>query len=320
MRRPTRTLLTLLALFPLAARAEIKERIAAVVNGQPVTLSEVEERIGPELSRVNAKAFGPQRDAEKKELLRRGLEQLVDEKLVESEASSLGLEIGEDEVQKLVDTLAKQNGMDAAQFHDELAKQGIDYDTVKESLRRQQLMVKLLQYKVKPRKVSDEEVQASYAAMAQEGEPEVHARHLFIAAPENALPQVLERARLKAEEALRRIRTGESFAKVARDLSEGPSAAEGGDLGYIKRGQMKQAIDQAAFLLKTGQVSPLIHTSGENGGYHLVYAEDRRKLPPKPLSEVQEDIRLRLANESIFKEREHYVQQLRKSSQIDLKM
>ena len=310
----------LLALVPLAARAEIKERIAAVVNGQPITLSEVEERVGPELNRLKNKPAGPQRDTERKDLLHRGLEQLVDEKLVEGEASSLGIDIAEDEVQKLVETLAKQNGMDAAQFREELTKQGIDYETVKESLRRQQLMVKLLQYKVKPRKVSDEEVHAAYAAMAQEGEPEVHARHLYIAAPDNALPQMLARAKSKAEEALRRVRAGETFAKVARDLSEGPSAAEGGDLGYIKRGQMLQVIDAAAFALKAGEVSQLLHTGGEHGGYHLVYVEDRRKLPPRPLAEVQEELRNRLSNESIFKEREHYVQQLRKSSQIDLKM
>ena len=311
----------ILLFLPLAARAEIKERIAAVVNGQPIALSDVEDRVAPELSRLKGRGMaGPVLEEQRKEVLKHGLDQLVDEKLVESEAATLGIDVPEDEVQKLVLELAKQNGMDAAQFREALTSQGLDFEVVRDSLKRQQLMLRLLQYKVKPRKVTDGEVQSAYAAMAAEGEPEVRARHLFIAAPDGASPQKLERARLKADEALRRLQQGESFAKVARDLSEGPGAAEGGDLGYFRRGQMLQAIDQAAFSLKPGETSQLIRTGGENGGYHLVRVEDRRKLAAKPLAEVQEDLRNRIANESVLKEREHYLTSLRKSAQIDLKM
>ena len=313
--------LSLLCL-PRAARAEIKERVAAVVNGQPIALTDVEDRVAPELSRLKSRSGvdNPLLDQQRKDVLKRGLDQLVDEKLVEGEASALGIDVPEDEVQKLVLELAKQNGMDTAQFKEALTAQGVDFDTVRESLKRQQLILRLLQYKVKPRKVTDEEVQSAYAAMAATGEPEVRARHLFISAPDGAPPQQLERARLKAEEAVRRLKAGESFAKVARDLSEGPGAAEGGDLGYFRRGQMLQAIDQAAFSLKPGETSPLIRTTGEHGGYHLVHVEDRRKIASKPLAEVQEEIRNRLANESILKEREHYMSSIRKSAQIDLKM
>ncbi len=310
-----------LLLLPVVARAEIKERIAAVVNGQPIALSDVEERVAPELSRLKGRGMaGPLLEQQRKELLTRSLNQLVDEKLVEGEASTLGIDVAEDEVQKLVSELAKQNGMDSAQFREALTGQGIDFETVRESLKRQQLMLRLLQYKVKPRKVSDEEVQSAYAAMAAEGEAEVRARHLFIAAPDGAPPQQLERAKLKADEAVRRLQQGDSFAKVARDLSEGPGASEGGDLGYFRRGQMLQAIDQAAFSLKPGETSQLIRSNGEHGGYHLVQVEDRRKIAAKPLSEVQEDLRNRIANESILKEREHYISLLRKNAQIDLKM
>ena len=91
-------------------------------------------------------------------------------------------------------------------------------------------------------------------------------------------------------------------------------------MGYFKRGQLQPALDRAAFSLQPGQVSDLIRTSGEHGGWHLLLIEDRRKLPPKPLVEVQEEIRNRLANDSILKEREHYLASLRKSAQIDEKL
>lgn len=311
-----RRLLPLL-LLPLAARAEIKDRIAAVVNGEPITLSDVEERMAPELAHAPQ---GPAGEPQRAQILKQGLDSLIDEKLVEGEAQNLGIEVAEDEVQHGVDALAAQNNMTPAQFRDALNAQGIPLETVRESIKRQQLMMRLLQYKVKPRKVSDAEVQAAYANMNKSAEEEVRARDIYISAPDGASPAALEAAREKADAALRRIRAGDSFATVARDLSDGPTAKEGGDLGYFRRGQMLPALEEPAFSLPVGQVSGLIRTTGEHGGYHLVMVEDRRKVPPKPLAEVQEQIRTQLSNESIMKEREHYMEQLRKGAHIDQKI
>jgi peptidyl-prolyl cis-trans isomerase SurA len=313
MRAPTLTLVTLLSL-PLTARAEIVERIAAIVNGRPITLSEVTERVAPELAHAPP---GPTGEAQRKQALRQGLSQLIDEHLVASEAGSLGLEITDDEVQHSFEQLAKQNNMEPKQFQEALTQQGISVDNVKESLKRQQLMMRLLQYKVKPRKVSDEEVQRAYANRTKDVEYEVHTRDIYIALPEHGSPAQEAAAKQKAETALRRLKAGESFANVARDLSDGPSASEGGDLGYIRRGSMIPAFEQAAFALKPGEVSALLRLST---GYHLLKVEDRRKIVDKPLAEVQEEIRTQLASDSVLNEREHYMQQLRKTAQIDEKL
>ncbi|MCA1828906.1 MAG: peptidylprolyl isomerase [Myxococcales bacterium] len=310
-------LLLFILLVAAAARAEIKDRIAAVVNGQPITLSELEERLAPELARAPA---GPAGVAQRDKILHQGLEAMIDERLVENEATSIGLDINDDEVTHLVEQLAKQNNMDMTQFRAALAQQGISMETIRDSLRRQQLTMRLLQYKVKPRKVSDEEVQAAYANMNKDSDWEVRARDIFILSPDNATAVQEGAAKQKAEAALRRIKAGESFAKVARDMSEGPGAAEGGDLGYFSRGQMLQAIEDAAFALQPGQVSGLIRTPGDHGGWHIVMLEDKRRMAPRPLAQVQEEIRSRLAQDSVMKEREHYLQQLRKTAQIDEKL
>jgi peptidyl-prolyl cis-trans isomerase SurA len=307
----------LLALLSFAASAEIKDRIAAVVNGLPITLSEVEDRVAPELARVPA---GPTGAVKRKELLKHALGQLIDEQLVASEASALGIDVSEDELQRLVEQLAKENHLDMAQFRQALVQQGLSVENVKESLKRQQLTMRLLQYKVKPRRVSDEEVQAAYATMNKNAEYEVRARDIFISAPDGATAATQAAARAKADAALRRIREGESFAKVARDLSDGPTAREGGDLGYFRRGQMLAQLEQAAFSLRPGETSGLIRVTGDRGGYHLVTVEDRRQIATRPLAEVQEEIRNRLTAESVMKEREHYLAQLRKTAQVDEKL
>ena len=310
-------LLALLCLVSLAASAEIKDRIAAVVNGQPITLSEVEDRVSPDLSRV---APGPAGEPQRKEILKRALAALIDEQLVASEASALGIEVGEDELQRLLEQLARENKMDMTQFRQALGQQGLSLDSVRDSLKRQQLTMRLLQYKVKPRRVSDEEVQAAYATMNKTSDFEVRARDIFISSPDGATAAQQAAARSKADAALRRIRAGESFAKVARDVSDGPTAREGGDLGYFRRGQMLQVLEQPAFTLQPGEISGLIRVTGEHGGFHLMTVEDRRQLAAKPLSEMQEEIRNRLTTDSVMKEREHYLTQLRKTAQVDEKL
>jgi peptidyl-prolyl cis-trans isomerase SurA len=300
-----------------AARAEIKERIAAVVNGQPILLSEVEERVGPELVRLMQQPAGTQRDKERADLLHRGLNEMIDEKLIESEASTLGLSVSEEELQRALEQLARQQNMELADFRQALEQQGIPWDAARDSVRRQTLMAEVLRFKVKARKVTDEEVLAKYNTEAGNQEYEVRARHIFIPVAANATPAQQAAALRRAEEALRRVRAGETFALVAREMSEGPTAKQGGDLGYFRRGLMLPAIEQAAFSLKPGQVSDIIRTAS---GFHIVTVEDRRAIPAKPLAEVKEEIRNRLASDSVFKERENYLATLRKTAQIDEKL
>src|SRR5256714_2455322 len=312
-----RLILSWMLLCAAAARAEIKERIAAVVNGQPILLSDVEERVGPELTRVMQQVPGAERDKDRAGLLHRGLTELVDEKLIESEASSLGLAVSEEELQRALEQLARQQGMEVADFRQALEQQGIPWDSARDAVRRQTLMAEVLRFKVKARKVSDEEVQAAYATEIQNAQYEVRARHIFVPVPQNATAAQQAAAQARADQALRRVKAGETFALVAREMSEGPTAKQGGDLGFFRRGLMLPAIEQAAFSLKPGEVSPVIRTSS---GYHLVLVEDRRAIPPKPLADVKEELRSRLATDSVFKERENYLGTLRKTAQIDEKL
>src|ERR1700730_6776243 len=96
----------LLAFLPLAAFAEMNARVAAVVNGGANTLSDVEGRVAPELARVPA---GPAGVPQRKELLRQALGQLIDEQLVQGGASAPGIGVSDDEVQRLVEQLAREN-------------------------------------------------------------------------------------------------------------------------------------------------------------------------------------------------------------------
>lgn len=303
------------ALLAPAARAEIKERVAAVVNGQPVLLTDVEERVSVELQKVTA--VGPEREREKLEFLKRGLEQLIDDKLIEAEAQNLGVEVADEEVLRQVTALAKQNGMTPDQFRIALGAQGISFDLVKDSLRRQALQFRLLQYKVKPRKVSDEEVQAAYAAQYGDTEVELRVRNFLVTTPPGSSPEALAAAKAKVDQALSRLAKGEEFAVVARNLSEAPTAHEGGDLGWMKKGMLFPEADEQLFKLPAGGLTRLIQNAD---GYQLFKVADRRQVAQRPISEVQEELRMRLSNDSIMQERENYLKSLRKAAQIETKL
>lgn len=305
------------ALVTIAARAEIVDRIAGVVNGQPIALSDVTERAQLELTRLAAVPAGPERDAQRTAILKRALDILVEERLVESEAATFQLEVSEEEQSKSVEMLAKQNGLTSEQFKEELARQKLDYAQVKDSLRRQALRFKLLQAKVKPRKVTDEEIKSAYAALGANPEFEVRARHIYARIPSGATPAQQEAAKLKIDKAVARLAKGDEFAVVARDLSDGPTASTGGDLGYFRKGMMLPELEAAALRIKASEVSPVLKTPS---GYHLVKVEDRRPLPQRPLAELQETIRAQLSQESVLREQDRYMATLRKGAQVDLRL
>src|SRR5437870_12917405 len=125
MFRGVMRLLLLLALLPVAAGAETKDRIAAVVNGHPITLSEVEERVAPELARA---AAGPAGDAQRREILKHALAQLIDEQLVASEASALGIDVSDDEPGHPLEQRARQDRKDMPQLRQALALQAMSME------------------------------------------------------------------------------------------------------------------------------------------------------------------------------------------------
>jgi peptidyl-prolyl cis-trans isomerase D len=148
-------------------------------------------------------------------------------------------------------------------------------------------------------KVSDAEVETYYRDHGAEFEEprRVRAAHIVTHIPETGGSQAEDRARAKAAEAIRRAKAGEDFAKLARELSEDTtSAAQGGDLGFVAKGEVVPALEDALFALKPGEVAaepvrtPL--------GYHALKALEVRPGGKKPLKDLAAQIRERLAAEA----------------------
>ncbi len=299
---------------------EIVDRVAATVEGDVVTLSDLVERIGPEWSRIEAMPGGPGRDRERRDLLRRAFDVVVAEKLLSQQAKALQLEVSDAQVDAAIADIKTRNRLDDAAFAQALEDQGLDLPSFRTQVRRELETYSVLNQKVRGRvRISDADVRNYYQTHPQEfgGEEEVRVRHIFLPLREGAPKADEEKARAIGERALGRLAQGEDFAKVARDVSKGPSAGDGGELGWLRRGTIQEILEDAAFALKPGEVSGLVRAGP---GLHLLKVEERRVGGGKSLEEVSEEIRIRLYEEQVGTYRQQYIEELKRGAAIDVRI
>lgn len=115
----------------------------------------------------------------------------------------------------------------------------------------------------------------------------VRLRHILLRFPPGADKKQKETIRLDAEVVLQQARGGKDFAQLAKEHSEDPSAAQGGDIGFFGQGQLLAPLDKVAFALKKGEIGDIVETSL---GYHVLKVEETREGKTKSLKGAREEI------------------------------
>lgn len=302
------------------AHAELVDRVAAVVNDEIITLSEVEARAAPDLGRLRNE-IASVRAQKRQETIKRALDLLIGEKLMEAQIKELNIEVADTEIDLAMDDVRKQNNIGAEQFEQLLGQEGYTLASYRTFMRKHLARLKLVNLKVRSKvKVADEDLKAAYAKVAHDEaqDAEVHARHLLVQVAVNAAPEEVERARLKAtalaEEARR---PGVDFAELAKKKSEGPSAGEGGDLGFFRRGVMVAEFEKAAFSTPVGSIADPVRTKF---GWHVIFVEERRAVAAPSFDEMKDQLRERLLRGQMERYTEQYVQELRAAALVDVKL
>jgi peptidyl-prolyl cis-trans isomerase SurA len=294
-----------------------------VVNRDVIALSEVEKRAAPELARMAQQERDPAKRAEARARIIKGsLDNLIGEKLMEEQIQELGLGVTDAELEAAMADVRRQNNVtDDAQFERLLSSEGFTLQAYKDFLRKQMGRMKLVQMRVSPKvKVSEDDLKAAYTQYTkmETGDSEVHARHILVQVDPNAPPEKVEAARKKAEAlAVEARKPGVNFAELAKAKSEGPSAADGGDLGFFRRGVMVPAFEKVAFALKEGEVSEPVRTQF---GWHILKVEERRAVDVAPFEQVKGELENRLKMQKTEKFVEQYVQELRQKASVEEKI
>ena len=121
-------------------------------------------------------------------------------------------------------------------------------------------------------------------------------------------------ARIEIAKIQQKLKDGQDFATLAREHSQGPSAKNGGDLGYFGRGQMVKPFEDAAFALKPGQVSEIVETQF---GYHLIKVVDKQPERIMAYAEVKDRLNQHLKTQRIDQEAKKYIDTLKKDAKIE---
>ncbi len=118
-----------------------------------------------------------------------------------------------------------------------------------------------------------------------------HARHILFKAGEDASIETLQKQSEQAESILQLAKGGADFAELAKQYSEGPSKASGGDLGFFSKGRMVPAFEDAVFALSEGDISEVIKT---RFGYHIILLEEIKPETTRPLDVAKNEIKKNL--------------------------
>jgi len=224
----------------------------AVVNGASILPGEFEKALGEETAL--AKREVPLKREETESLKEEVLDNLIRERVMIQRARDLFLSIGETELDARMEEIRKDyNG----QFDKLFSEGGISLPEWKEALRKRMLLEKLIARDVNAKiQMADEEAERYYNAHRK-----AYAMDRRVRVAQIVLPDPV-----RAEGILKRLKAGEDFGKVAREVSIGPEAAMGGDLGFFERGVMPEAIDRMVFSLPVGKVSRVARSPY---GFHI---------------------------------------------------
>ena len=306
MRILTRWLPALVATAALSsgfARAEVLDEIVAKINDDIVTKSDLETEETGLLQELYRRHSGSELDAEvakaKKELLRR----MIDRRVLIQKATHL-FDLTKMQDYYLEMFKGQQNISSDKELEKMLAAQDMTMADLKKRLVEEFSPQQVVHVEVSERiAVSDKDERAYYDEHAVDFEipAEATVREIVVKAPESE-----REAKRAAAEAIRArvLEPGADFAVVAAEVSDAGTKKAGGLLGTVKNGDLAAALDNAAFTVPVGEVSPVIEA---DYGFHILKVDARTEATSKPFDDVKADIEKKIQNDRFAIEYKNYM-------------
>ena len=248
--------------------------IVAVVNQELVSNAEVEQRI----ARIREEAARSKTQLPPTaELRKQILDVLIDERVQITYARENGPKIDEAELDRAVGNVALQNQMTLVQLRARLQQQGIAYNTFRNNVRDQLLTERVREREVNARiRIANDEVDALIdKRRATAGNAvQLNIAQILVTVPDGAGIDVVAQRQKRAEAALLRVKAGEAFDTVAREVSEDGNKAQGGVIGLRPADRLPDLFVEAVKPLKDGEVAAALLRSG--AGFHVIKLVERQ--------------------------------------------
>jgi peptidyl-prolyl cis-trans isomerase SurA len=258
---------------PAAAALRPGDHITAIVNQELVTAFELNQRMA--LARADAQSKNQRlpADGEFRTMI---LESLIEDRALLSHARDSGTRVDDNEIDRAVGVIAAQNQLTPTQLRQRLTQQGLDLPRFRANLRDQIMVERVREREVAQRiRVTDGEIDGLIEQQRGKVATEVqyNIAQVLIRLPEAPSDGVVNERRARAEAALVRIRGGEDFGKVARELSEDDNKERGGEIGLRPADRLPDIFLETVRPLQNGQVAPALLRTG--AGFHVLRLVER---------------------------------------------
>jgi peptidyl-prolyl cis-trans isomerase SurA len=315
-----RVLLLLAALLAPAvpAVAATIDGVAASVNGEIITILELEKAAQPLVEKRLLTAPERERAKVKREVLTNVLDKLVLRQIQLQRAEATGIRIDEAELNAAIANIMEQGSLTEEMLARALVEEGLTREEYREQISDQILFSKLMQREIRARvAVTHEELEEYYQEHEEEYyQPEqIRVRHLLIMVGSGPGAHEVQEARRKALDILHKYREGADFSDLVKEYS--PATTSEGETvsGWLKRGEFLKELEEVAFSLPEGKVSEPIRSQA---GFHLIQVAERRNAAYLSLETMTDSITEIITRQKMERDYQSWLDDLKEDAQVDI--
>ncbi len=303
-----------LAFSTFTARAqEVLDGIAAVVNNEVVTFSQVRELVGPKEKQAHDTLKGQELVEKIKSIRTEAINDLIDRALIIQDFKTKGFTIPDYFIDDRIQGIIKDEfGADRQAFLRTLAAQGYTLEKFRDFQRDMIIVSEMRKQAVKGvSTVPDAKINQYYREHVEEYSQaeQMKLRMIAIRGVEN------DSRRKMIEEIRQKISEGAEFGDLARMYSEDSSQEQYGDWGWIDRKKLNESLTKIAFSLKPGEMSQVVELGGS---YYLLYCEAKKAATVKPIKDVHDEIEKALLQTERQQQQQDWLAKLRRKAYIKM--
>ncbi len=300
----------------ITPNGQVVEDVIVQVNDQIINRSDLEraqQQLVQDSQQSNAT---PAELADRQKTL---LRDLIDQQLLLSRGKELNISPDAEVIRRL-DEIRKQNKLDSMEDLEKAARsQGISFEDFKANIRNGIITQQVVRDEVGRRLQLSQAAEQTYydAHKADFAQPEqVRLSEILIPLPDNATDLQISQAKEKADGIVKQIKAGDKFEELAKLISGGQTAAQGGDLGLFKRGVLAKVLEDQTFGLATGQNTAPIRT---RQGFVILKVTDHQGAGTPPLKDIEPQVQEAIYTEQMQPALRAYLTKLREDAYIDIK-
>jgi peptidyl-prolyl cis-trans isomerase SurA len=309
-------IITVLAAFTALAGAAVVDRIVVVVNNEIITQREVDIMLAPVYGQYRNMYKGEELIKMLEDVREKILKQLIEDRLIFSEAKKLNITIEEKEVDVKIDEMRNRVGSER-ELENMLNEQNLTLNELRARYKEKIMIRKLVDQKVGAKIIITPLEVKNYYNDNKDSfmQPEELKLKTILIKPKKEQGGDAGSLQL-IRDLMKRLKEGCGFEELAKEYSDAPGAGEGGLMGYVKKGDLMPQIEDIVFNLKEGEITGIIQSPL---GYHIFKVDEKRIRRMRELAEVRQDIEEFLYREKASQKLKGWIDTLAKSAYIEFK-